>query len=201
MSEWSTWITPSLYFNVEAVVTGRGPYKPRRVVKRPKTLGERLQVVRQAFGFSQAFLAEAVGVPQQSISSWERDITAPSGPGMQMLTRILGLTAAALETGKGFAIPDAPPHQEEWLDRGQGAGEGYVAVEDGTHKPIALPAAAPGEVWGVDADSGQNVPLTKEQALAWLADAIEQEEPVWILVKSKEKARTTKPAKQARRKA
>jgi hypothetical protein len=76
-----------------------------------------------------------------------------------------------------------------------------VAVEDGTRKPIALPAAAPGEVWGVDADSGQNVPLTKEQALAWLAAAIEQEEPVWILVKSLGKARTTKPVKQARRKA
>lgn len=164
-------------------MTGRGPYKPRRAVKRPKTLGQRLQVVRQAFGFSQALLAEAVGVPQQSISSWERDITAPSGPGMQMLTRILGVTAAALETGKGFAIPDAPPPREKWLDRGQGAGEGYVAVEEGTRKPIALPSAEPGEVWGVDADSGQNVPLSKEQALAWLADAIDNQAPVWIVSK------------------
>lgn len=182
-------------------MTGRGPYKPRRAVKKPQTLGERLQVVRRALGFSQVTLAEAVGVPQQSVSSWERGLTDPSGPGMAMLTNVLGVTAAALKTGKGFTIPDATPVLEGRGAQPHGAEGGYVAVEDGTRKPIALPAAAPGEVWGVDADSGQNVPLTKEQALAWLAAAIEQEEPVWILVKSLGKARTTKPVKQARRKA
>jgi transcriptional regulator with XRE-family HTH domain len=172
-----------LYFIVEAVVTGRGPYKPRRVVKKPQTLGERLVVVRRALGFSQATLATAVGVPQQSISSWERGLTEPSGPGMRMLTTALGVTAVALKTGKGFSIPDAPPPQEGRAIQPHGAEGGYVAVEDGTRKAIELPAAAPGEVWGVDAASGQNVPLTKEQALAWLTDAIDNAAPVWIVSK------------------
>jgi transcriptional regulator with XRE-family HTH domain len=170
-----------LYFIVEAVVTGRGPYKPRRVVKKPQTLGERLLVVRRALGFSQVSLAEAVGVPQQSISSWERGLTEPSGPGMLTLTTVLGVTAVALKTGKGFVVPDAPPVLEGRAVQPHGAEGGYVAVEDGSRKPIALPAAAPGEVWGVDAASGQNVPLTREQALAWLADAIDNQAPVWIV--------------------
>lgn len=164
-------------------MTGRGPYKPRRAVKKPQTLGERLQVVRRALGFSQVTLAEAVGVPQQSISSWERGLTEPSGPGMLTLTTVLGLTAVALKTGKGFTIPEAPPAPEDREAQPHVAVEGFVAVEDGTRKPIALPAAAPGEVWGVDAASGQKVPLTKEQALAWLSDAIDSEVPVWIVSK------------------
>lgn len=181
-------------------MTGRGPYKPRRVVKKPQTLGERLQVVRRAFDFSQATLAEATGVPQQSISSWERDITEPSGPGMLMLTRVLGVTATALRTGMGFVVPDVPPPREGWAVRAPGA-EGYVAVEDGSRKPIALPAAAPGAAWGVDVVSGEQVSLTKEQAKAWLSNAFDRDEPVWILVKATGKAKATKSGKQARRKA
>jgi len=170
-------------------VTNRGPYKPRRAVMKPETLGERLQVVRRALGFSQVTLAEAVGVPQQSVSSWERGLTDPSGPGMAMLTNVLGVTAAALKTGKGFTIPDAPPALEGRGAQLHGAEEGYVAVEDGTRKPIALPAAAPGEVWGIDADSGERVPLTKEQAVAWLSDAIDSEAPVWIVSKPDTKSK------------
>lgn len=172
-------------------MTGRGPYKPRRAVKKPQTLGERLQVVRRALGFSQVTLAEAVGVPQQSISSWERGLTEPSGPGMLTLTTVLGLSAEALKTGKGFVVPNAQPALEGRVGQPHG-GEGYVAVEDGTRKPIALPAAAPGEVWGVDADTGERVPLSKEQAVAWLADAIEQDAPVWIVVKPESKPEAIK---------
>ncbi len=179
-------------------MTGRGPYKPRRVVKKPQTLGERLLVVRRALGFSQVSLAEAVGVPQQSISSWERGLTDPSGPGMLTLTTVLGVTAVALKTGKGFSIPDAPPSPEGLATRPHGAQGGIVAVEDGTRKPIALPAAAPGEVWGVDAASGENVPLSKEQAVAWLADAIDNAGPVWIVVKPDKKATTAKAHKPKR---
>lgn len=182
-------------------MTGRGPYKPRRAVKQPRTFGERLQVLRRAVGLNQAALAEAIGVPQQSISSWERGITEPSGPGMLMLTGFLGVTAVALVTGKGFTVPEARPVQEGRATQPSGAGGGYVAVEDGAHKPIALPAASPGAVWGVDVASGEQVTLTKEQAMAWLSDAFDQDEPVWILVKSTEKRRTSKPVKKSRRKA
>lgn len=182
-------------------MTARGPYKPRRAVKQPGTLGERLVVIRRALGFSQVSLAEAVGVPQQSISSWERGLTEPSGPGMLMLTTVLGLTAAALRTGKGFAIPEGVQTLKGRGAQPPGAEGGYVAVEDGTQKPIALPAATPGVVWGVDAETGQNISLTKEQALAWLANAFDQEEPMWILVKSMEKAQAPITTKRVRRKA
>lgn len=171
-------------------MTGRGPYKPRREVKKPKTLGERLVVLRQALRLNQAGLADLIGVPQQSISSWERGITEPSGPAMALLTATFGTTEEALRTGKMFEIPEDLMTTNRMVER-----EGpLVAVEDGTRKPIALPSAAPGEVWGVDTASGQNVPLTKEQALAWLADAIDHDGPVWIVVKPGQKvkrARTT----------
>lgn len=160
-------------------MTGRGPYKPRRAVKSPKTIGERLVVLRQALRLNQAGLAEVLGVPQQSISSWERGITVPSGPAMALLTATFQTTEEALRTGEKFEIPeDLIPTNRTVERRGH-----LMAVEDGTRKPIALPAAAPGEVWGVDAVSGQKVSLSREQALAWLADAIDKAGPVWIVSK------------------
>lgn len=161
-------------------MTARGPYKPRVAVKKPKTLGERLVVLRQALRLNQAGLAELLGVPQQSISAWERGITEPSGPAMALLTATFKTTEKALRTGEMFEIPeDLMPTNRITERRGL-----LMAVEDGTQKPIALPAAAPGEVWGVDAATGQNVGLTKEQAVAWLAEAIENDGPVWIVAKS-----------------
>jgi DNA-binding transcriptional regulator YiaG len=162
---------------VEEVVTGRGPYKPRRAVKKPKTLGERLVVLRQALRLNQAGLAEVLGVPQQSISAWERGITEPSGPAMALLTATFKTTEEALRTGEKFEIPEDLMPTNRIIER-QSL---LMAVEDGTMKPIALPAAAPGEVWGVDAVTGERVRLSRDQALAWLADAIDGQAPVWIV--------------------
>lgn len=169
-------------------MTGRGPYKPRRAVKKPKTLGERLVVLRQALRLNQAGLAEVLGVPQQSVSSWERGIRQPSGAAMTLLINTFGITEDALRNGEKFEIPeDLMPTNRITERRGL-----PMAVEDETGKPIALPAAAPGEVWGVDAVTGERVRLSRDQALAWLADAIDGQAPVWIVSKPEKKVKQGK---------
>ncbi|WP_341482257.1 helix-turn-helix domain-containing protein [Geothrix paludis] len=178
-------------------MTGRGPYKPRRAVKKPKTLGERIVVLRQALRMNQAGLAEVLGVPQQSISAWERGITEPSGPAMALLTATFKTTEEALRTGEMFEIPEELMPTNRIIERRSL----LMAVEGGTGKPIALPAASPGEVWGVDALTGERVRLSRDQALAWLAEAIDNQAPVWIVSKPDKKAKRIKVTTRTRKKA
>lgn len=58
--------------------------------------GERLQAARIAAGYTQAGLAEAVGVTQQAISNWEKGKGSPKDKHRVLLARILHVTAQHL---------------------------------------------------------------------------------------------------------
>jgi len=63
--------------------------------------GQRIITARRAAGLTQVQLAAAVGVPQQTISQWERGVAAPRDDRRPHLARALGTTPAEL-----FAYPD-----------------------------------------------------------------------------------------------
>lgn len=63
--------------------------------------GQRIITARRAAGLTQVQLAAAVGVPQQTISQWERGVAAPRDDRRPHLARALGITVAEL-----FAYPD-----------------------------------------------------------------------------------------------
>lgn len=174
-------------------MTSRGAYKPRKRISKPKTLGERIQWWRRAFKMSQRDLAHAIRVTQQTISSWENDLITPSGPGLEQLLRVMGVSEQALFKGDGFQVPEEP-----WLGR-QGAldpgGAGDLVVkEDGSQKTLILPTAAVGEAWGVVVDEGgRRDRLTQEQALEWVEQAFSDQQSVWIVVRSKKKRKPRLP--------
>lgn len=136
-------------------------------------MGERIRKVRVAWGWSQVQLSESLSVPQQAVSSWERDLTRPSGPALGALAALFRLPAEALMEGKGFQIP-APLMEEVAL----------VATEKGRkRKPVELPKAKPGEVWGVDLETSEHHPLKLEEAIALLRKAAKEGTSIWMVLK------------------
>jgi transcriptional regulator with XRE-family HTH domain len=87
----------------------RGPYETTPPTERPRTLGERIKAVRMAWHWTQAELGAALNTDQTAVSAWERERAAPSGPTLAALAGLLRISTGALETGKGFHIPEAPP--------------------------------------------------------------------------------------------
>lgn len=165
-------------------MTGRGAYKPRRRVVVPKTLGQRITAIRLAFGMSQGAFAEACGASQQSLGLWETDKSKPSRPALVALCRLTGLTASALLEGDGFEIPDellepADKPAPSMTTRS----EAVMAAEPGNPKPIQLPEAQAGEVWGVDAAGGEGRPLSPEDAAELVRQAAVQGDVVWVVVR------------------
>ena len=55
------------------------------------TLGEKLKAARKKAGYTQAQLAEQLGVRHNSISNWERDLNRPSTDLLQQLCQALGV--------------------------------------------------------------------------------------------------------------
>lgn len=164
-------------------MTSRGAYKSQGGPKIPKSLGERVRAWRYRFGYSQKSLAAMVGVGQSTIAMWERDEHIPMGPAMKQLVRVLGVSELALTTGDGFDVPELhPTGVVEAMD--PTAGGDLMAVETGTKTPLILPAAHPGEVWGLEIGSGSEEFLTPEQALEWLQAALDDDKAVWIVTKS-----------------
>lgn len=169
-------------------MTGRGAYKPRRRVRIPKTPGQRIAAVRLAFAMSQAAFAEACGASQQSLGLWETDKSRPSRPALAALCRLTGLTVPAFLDGDGFEVPDELPG----LGSSQGPAfqtgprpEAVMAAEPGNPKPIQLPEAEAGEVWGVDAAGGEVRPLSPEDAAEFVRQAAEHGDVVWVVVRRK----------------
>jgi hypothetical protein len=127
-------------------------------------------------------------VAQQSISNWEKDLVPPIGAAQAHLASILGIDWKALETGRGFRVPDAPPSMTL-------AGGGTMATEESNKKPLLLPKAAEGEGWLVEAGSGESSPLDPKAVLQEIETALEEGGSVWVVVKRpKRKARTKKDA-------
>jgi len=155
----------------------------------PTTFGERLKVVRHAFGWSQEVLSSLLGVAQQSISNWEKDLVPPIGAAQAHLVSVLGIDWKALETGRRFRVPDAPPSMTL-------IGEGTMATEESSKKPLLLPKAAEGEGWLVEASSGESSPLDPKAVLREIEMALMEGGSVWVVVKRpKRKPRAKKAAK------
>ena len=62
-------------------------------------LGQRIQQLRKAKGFSQEELADRVGVSRQAVSKWESGQTAPDLERLLTVSGQLGTTTDYLLTG------------------------------------------------------------------------------------------------------
>ena len=142
----------------------------------PTTFGQRLKVVRHAYGWSQEVLSSLLGVAQQSVSHWERDKVPPIGAARNNLAAILGIDWKALETGINFRVPDAPPSMTL-------AREGAMAMDESSKKPLLLPKVSPGEGWLVEAGTGKSSPLDPRSVSEEIDKALRDGGSVWLVVK------------------
>lgn len=72
-------------------------------------LGQRIQQLRKAKGFSQEELADRVGVSRQAVSKWESGQTAPDLERLLAVSRQLGTTTDYLLTGQHPALREQGP--------------------------------------------------------------------------------------------
>ncbi|MGL6152384.1 MAG: LexA family protein [Aeromonas sobria] len=62
---------------------------------------ERIRELRKKHGLTQQKLGELIGVKKSSISQWENDEHSPSGDNLAQLSKVFGVSAHWLATGKG----------------------------------------------------------------------------------------------------
>lgn len=142
----------------------KGTLKPSST---PQTLGARIRVVRKAWDWTQEDLAQALKTDRQIVSYWERGISKPSRPAMQLLVRLFRLSAEALLVGTGFSIPDLP--------------EGDHALGKESLREM-LPASEIGKVLILGAESGKSKLTSFEQAIKRLKVAETEGYMVWLVV-------------------
>ena len=88
-----------------APMTRKGPYRVEGTSKRATTLGQRIALVRKAWGWTQSDLAERLRVRKATVSAWEREVAQPNGISLIALAAVLNTTPEAL-LGKGpFTLP------------------------------------------------------------------------------------------------
>lgn len=71
---------------------------------------DRIKELRKKHGLTQQRLGELIGVKKSSISQWENDEHSPSGDNLAQLSRVFGVSAHWLSTGRGSPeIPNVEP--------------------------------------------------------------------------------------------
>jgi len=68
------------------------------------SIAERIRLVRKQKGWSQAKLAELVGVCKSACSQWEQGVTTPSVENLSRLAIVLDVYFEWLATGRGEMV-------------------------------------------------------------------------------------------------
>lgn len=156
-------------------MTRTGAYKVAEAkTLQPTSLGDRIRLVRTAWGWSQARLARELKVPQQSVSCWERGQHPPVGSALASLLRLFGMREQALIDGDGFQIPSLPDQVSAGLRITEGSAFGG---------DLSLPSGQPGRAWLLDLSDGEALEQANKEAIKHLKRALESGRSVWIMVR------------------
>ena len=154
-------------------MTLRGAYKAKSLLGPPTSLGERIRRIRLAWGWTQINLAQALHADQQIISDWERNRSKPSGASLGALAGLLRISPEALETGKGFQIPDLPQSSIP------GARMSRKQIQE---LLMILPGLSQGEILQVDASKEESESLKLKEILASIREAQKEGRQVWVVL-------------------
>lgn len=146
----------------------RGPYESGSSKGLPRTLGERIRMLRVQRGWTQSDLGDALSTDQATVSLWERDRAKPSGAGLVGVAAAFGVSVQALETGEGLLLEALPALPEGGSNPSEPA-------------PNGLPPASPGSVVAVDLRSRGNQTVEAMEAMAFLMRAMKDGRTVWIV--------------------
>ena len=82
-----------------------------------ETIGSRIARFRKANGMTQEDLANLMGVSSQAVSKWENDASCPDISLLPQLSKVLGVTADELLTGKNDQVKMVPVEQRKPFDQ------------------------------------------------------------------------------------
>lgn len=155
------------------MTSSRGAYQSKKPVGQLTSLGQRIRAVRIAWGWTQGTLAKALGSVQHTISEWEKDVSRPTGASLMALAKLFHLSVLALETGKGFKVPEPP-----------GASPGGVPMSKRDIQDLRqlLPKLKEGEILQVDTGTQDSELVALKDALAALREAKREGRAVWLVI-------------------
>lgn len=144
--------------------------------KPPKinTLGWRIHQVRKAWGWTQADLAAKLNAGQQLVSHWEKNINVPSSTSLLALANLFGVTVEALESGRGFTIPDIPPPRESQ--------DPAIATIDFEVLTRAVPAGVLDRVVLIDIHAREASTVSGSKAKQHLDEARKKGRLAWVVI-------------------
>jgi hypothetical protein len=113
-------------------------------------------------------MAGTLGLDQATVSFWEQDKITPGGTSTVALSALFRMSIEALETGKGFVIPD-PPSDLPLLDHH-------------SFRSVSLPTIDANQMGIVDMLSGTAKPADTSQTIIELTDALKSGRKVWMVL-------------------
>ena len=125
------------------------------------SIGDNIQITRQAAGLTQERLAEEIGVSRQTIAKWEAGETSPDLEHAAALAQALGCTVDALvnfdskATGLG-----APPRGKHLFGNVKVGERGQIVIPKEARDLFGI---APGDKLVVLGEDGQGLALCKEE--------------------------------------
>lgn len=134
-------------------------------------LGERIRGVRESWGWSQEDIAEVLRVDTASVAFWESGKIKPSGSAMVALAALLRTNVEALESGKGFVIPD-PPSRFKTL----------VIQSKDFPRNVSLPRVEGNAITVVDLADGSSKGKDISEAMMVFMEAAKRGRKVWIVL-------------------
>jgi repressor LexA/putative transcriptional regulator len=147
----------------------RGPYDSQSAAGTPRTLGERIKMLRVQRGLTQVELGEALNSDQATVSLWERDRAKASGPALAGVASYFGVSVQVLETGEGLEVP---------ADQAPTASSPRVPKQG----PMGLSDPGPGAVLAMDVRVQSEQRLEPMEAMGFLMKALKEGRSVWIVV-------------------
>lgn len=147
----------------------RGPYDSQSASGLPRTLGERIKMLRVQRRLTQVELGEALNSDQATVSLWERDRAKPSGPALGGVASFFGVTFQALETGEG-------------LEAGEPSLSAPIPAERVPKQgPLGLADPGPGAALAMDVRAQSEQRLEPMEAMGFLMKALKEGRSVWIV--------------------
>jgi transcriptional regulator with XRE-family HTH domain len=147
---------------------GRGAYGKGGRHHLATTLGERVRLIRLAWGWTQNQLAKAINSKQNVISHWENNSTQPSGTALGSLAGLFRVSPESLISGIGFSIPPPPIGDEE----------GQTQIPRLT---VHLPISNQTQALHVDHQSATAWPIRPNQAAGLIREAVAAGKHVWLV--------------------
>ena len=103
-----------------------------------QTIGSRIAQMRKEKGMTQESLAQSLGLSPQAVSKWENDLACPDITLLPQLSRLLGVSADELLSGRPAPAVTVVP-EDQRKDISELMLRIIVDTEDGTKVRVNLP--------------------------------------------------------------